>query len=44
MDCGLFVIAAMTSLAHNDPSEIEYNQNCMRLECYYLTCFPKGGK
>jgi len=47
-DCGVFVIAVMTSLAHDeDPSEIKYIQEEMRqhlLECITegdLTCFPR---
>ena len=47
-DCGVFAIAVVTSLAHDeDPSEIKYIQEEMRqhlLECITkedLICFPR---
>ena len=47
-DCGVFAIAVITSLTHNeDPSKIKYSQEEMRqhlLECITegdLTCFPR---
>lgn len=47
-DCGVFAIAVMTSLAHeDDPNTFKYNQMKMRqhlLDCITngkLVCFPK---
>ena len=40
-DCGLFCIAYAVDLAEgNDPSDIEYDQSCMR--CHLVQCFKKG--
>ena len=47
-DCGLFAIAMMTSLAHDeDPSDITYDQSKFRsllIKCFVaqqLTTFPR---
>lgn len=40
-DCGVFVIAFLTSLAYNqDPGQIVYNQD--QLRCHLCDCFTKG--
>ena len=40
-DCGLFCIAYAVDLAEgNDPSDIEYDQSCMRW--HLVQCFRKG--
>lgn len=36
-DCGLFVVAYMTSLAFENPSDLRYNQEILR--SHLLSCF-----